>query len=144
MLWAFEKSIFLFFTNFWVTKLKPFSEKGRECVQKHWNKNLVIGSVLEKGFEATLRSKTNVLSVWKGHFSVFCNFLSEEAEIIFWESEVKRSKLFKSKFGDRKLLKKWFSSYIELKNKCSEGLKRAFFIFLQIFEWRSWKRFLWK
>ena len=29
MFWAFEKSIFQFFANFWVTKLKPFFEKVR-------------------------------------------------------------------------------------------------------------------
>ena len=137
MLWAFEKSIFQFFASFWVTKLKPFSGKVRQSVQNYLNQNLVIGSFLENGFEATLSSKTNVLSVWKEHFSVFCKFLSDEVETIFWESEAKCSKLFRSKFGHRKLLRKWFWSYLELKNECSERLKRAFFSFLQIFEWRS-------
>ena len=76
MLWAFEKSIFQFFASFWMTKLKPFSGKVRQSVQDCLNQNLVIGSLLEKGFEATLSSKTNVVSVWKEHFSVFCKFLS--------------------------------------------------------------------
>ena len=47
-------------------------------------------------FAATLSSKTNVLSVWIGHFSVFCKFLSEEVETVCWESEAKRSKLIKN------------------------------------------------
>ena len=144
MFWAFEESIFQFFADFWVIKLKPFSRKERQSVQDYLNQNLVLGSLLENGFEATLSSKTNVASVWKGHFSVFCKFLSNEVETIFWESKAKLSKLFKSKFGHRKLLRKWFWSYLELKNECSERLKRAFFSFLQIFEWRSWNRFLGK
>ena len=136
-----------------------------------------------------------VLSVWKGHFSVFYKFLSNKVETVFWESETdtwkpikfkvdhrklfrkrfwsdlgiknqcserlereicrllqvlsaevetilweskaKHQKLFKSKLGHTNLLRKWFSSYLELKNVCSERLKRAFFGFLQIFEWRS-------
>ena len=46
---------------------------------------MVIGSFLENGFEATLRPKTHVLSAWKRHFSLFCKFLSEKVETIFWE-----------------------------------------------------------
>ena len=144
MFWAFEKSIFQFFANFWVTKLKPFAGKVGQGVKIYWNQNLVRRTFLENGFGATLSSKANLLSVWKKHFSVFCKFLSDEVETIFWESMAKRSKLFKSKFGYRKVLKKWFRSYLELKNEYSERLKRAFFSFLQIFEWRSWNRFLGK
>ena len=142
MFWAFEKSIFQFFPNFWVAKVKPFSGKVWQSIQNYLNQNLVIGSFLENGFEATLSSKTNVVSVWKEHFSVFCKFLSDEVETIFWESEAKLLKLFKSKFGHRKLLRKWFRSYLELKNECCEHLKRAFFSFLQVFEGRSWICFL--
>ena len=144
MFWAFEKCISQFFPNFWVKKLKPFSGKVRQSVQNYLDQNLVIGSFLENGFEATLSSKTNVLSVGKRHFSIFWKCLSDEVETIFRESEAKRSKLFKSKFGRRKFVRKWFWSYLELKNECSERLKRAFFSFLQIFEWRSWNRFLGK
>ena len=50
----------------------------------------------------------NVPSVSKGHFSAVGKFLSDEVETIFWESKAKRSKLFKSKSGHRKLLRKWF------------------------------------
>ena len=141
MFWAFEKTIFQFFANVWVTKLKPFSGKVRQSDQNCLNQNVSIGSFLENGFEATLSSKTNVLSVGKRHFSIFWKCLSDEVETIFRESEAKRSKLFKSKFGHRKLLRKWFWNYLELKNECPERLKKTFFSFLQIFEWRSWNHF---
>ena len=72
------------FVNFWVTKWKPCSGKVRQNVQSYLLKNLVIGSFLEKYFEATLSSKANVLSVWKGHFSVFCKYL-REVETVFRE-----------------------------------------------------------
>ena len=147
MFWALEKCIFQFFANFWVTKLKPFAGKVGQGVKIYWNQNLVIRTFLENGLGETLSSKANLLSVWKNHFSVFCKFLSDEVETIFWESEAEYWNLLKSEFGHIKLLRKCLWSYIELENECSEGLKRAFFSFLQIFEWRSWNRFpgkLWK
>ena len=98
---------------------------------------MVIGRFLENSFGATLSSKTNVVSVWKVHFSVFCKSLSDEVEIIFWESAGKRSKLLKSKFGHTNLLRKWFWSYTDFKSECCDCLKRAFLSFLQIFEWRT-------
>ena len=125
-------------------KLKPFSGKVRQSVQNYLNQNLVIGSFLKNGFEATWSPKTNVLSVWRWHFSAFCIFLSEEVETILWKSEAKHSKLFKSKLGHKKLLRKWFWSYLDHKNECSERLKWAFFIFFAIFEWRSWHHFFGK
>ena len=144
MLWAFEKDIFQFSANFWVTKLKPFFGKVRQNVQNYLNQNLLIWSFLENSFRAIFRSKANVLSVWEGHFSVSCKYLSEEVDTIFWESEVNRWKVFKSKFGHRKLLRKWFWRNLELKNKCSERLNRAFLRFLQIFQWGSGNHFLGK
>ena len=117
MFWALEKCIFQFFANFWVMKLKPFAEKVGESVKIYRNQNLVIRTFLETGFGATLSLKTNLLSIRKKHFLVFCKFLSDEVETIFRESEAKLSKLFKSKFGQRRFLRKWFWSYLELKNE---------------------------
>ena len=144
MLWAFEKSIFQFFPNFWVAKLKPFSGKVTQSVHNYLNQNLVVRRFLENGFEATLSSKMNVLSVWNGYFfQFFCKFLSDKVETVFCKNEAERSEVFKSKFDQRKLLRKWFWSYLELKNEFSERLKRGLLKkFLQIFEWRSWNRFL--
>ena len=94
---------------------------------------MVKGSFLEIGFKATLSSKTNVLSVWKLQFSVFGKILSDEVETIFSESEAQHSKLFKSKFGQRKLLRSWFWSYLELKSERSKRWKRAFLSFFARF-----------
>ena len=101
-----------FSANFRLTKLKPFPGKVKQSVQNYLNQNLVIRSFLENGFDATLSSKTNVLRVWKGHFSVLWKFFSDEVITIFWESEGKHQKLVESKFGQRKLLRKWFWSYL--------------------------------
>ena len=144
MFWAFEEDIFEFFANFWVRKLKPFFREVKQSVQNYLNQNSVIGSFFENCFEPTLSWKTNVLRVSKGHFSVFCKVLGDEVETIFWESEAKRSILFKSRFAHRKVLRKFFWSYLDLKNECCKCLERDFFSFLQIFEWGSWNHFLGK
>ena len=136
--------MFQFFANFGVAKLKPFFGKARQSFADHLNSKLVIGTFLENDFEATFKSKTNILNIWTGKFLIYCKFLIGEVETIFWESEAKWGKLFKSWFGHRKLLKKSFWGYFKLKNECSERLKRACFSFLQVFDWRSWNRFLGK
>ena len=142
VLWVLEKSIFCFFANFSLKKLKPPFGKVRQSIQSHLNQSLVIGMFVENGFEAMLSSKTSVVIVWKGHFLVFWRFLSDEVETIFWEIKRKRSKLFQWKFGHKKLLRKCLWSYLQLKNECCECLKRAFSVFLQIFHWRSWNHLL--
>ena len=45
-----------------------------ESVKSYLNHNFIKGSFLENGFEATLSSKTSVLSVWKGFFQCCANF----------------------------------------------------------------------
>ena len=116
MFWAFEKSIFrCFFSNYWVTKLKPFSRKVSQSERNCLNQNLAISSILENSFEATLSSKTNVLSVWKRHFSVQFKFLSDEVETVFWESETEPSKSSEFKVDHRKLLRKRFWSDLRSK-----------------------------
>ena len=72
MLWALEKSIVQFFANFWLMKLKPFFGEDRQSYQGYLNQNLVVGSLLENGFEATLSWQTSFVSIWKEHFSDFC------------------------------------------------------------------------
>ena len=113
--WTFEYGVFRFFANFWVAKLKRLSVKARQSVKNCSKQNLVIRSLLETGFGAILRSKMNVLNLWKWHFSVFYKFVRDEIESAFWENEVNRSKLFKAKVGHRKNLRKWFWSYLEVK-----------------------------
>ena len=67
-------------------------------------------------------------------FQFFFKILIEEVGNIFWEGEAKCPKVFKSKVGHRKLLKKWFQKYLQLKTESSERLKRALFSCLKIFE----------
>ena len=70
--WTFEIGIFQFFYKFLSDEVETvFWENETEPSKPI---KLVIGNFLEKGFEATLRSKMNVLRVSKGTFSVFCNF----------------------------------------------------------------------
>ena len=91
-----------------MTNLKPSSGKVKESIQRYFNQSIVIRSYLENDFEATLSSKMNIVNVWEGHFTVFCKFLRDQVDITFKESESNCPKLFKSKFGHRKFLRKWF------------------------------------
>ena len=142
MLWVFEKDSFQILPNRWVTKLQPFAEKVSKSVQNYWNQSLIIGRLLENGFEAISSSKRNVVSIWKGQFSVFSKVFSDKVESSFWVSELKRSKLFKSKFGHRKLRRNRFWSNFELKNECSKHSKKSFFSFLLILSDEVEKNFL--
>ena len=128
-----QKRILQIFATFWVMMLKGFPGKVRQNVQNYLNQNLVIWSLLENGFEVTLSSKANILSLWKEHFSVFWKFLSDYVETIFWKSEAKRWTLLKPKFSHRKFLRKWLWSYLELKDECCECLKRAFVFYFANF-----------
>ena len=121
------KRKFFVFCNFWVTKLKPFSGKVRKSIKNCLNQNLVIASFLGNGFEATLISKTNFMSLWNGHFSDFCIFLRDEVKTVFWERKTEPLLSFKFKFGHRKLLRKQFWYYLGMKNESSEHWKSAFF-----------------
>ena len=78
--------------------------------------------------------KLIVINLWKWHFSDLCKFLIGNVDTLIRESEVKRWKLFKSKFGHRKYFRKWFWSYLDAKNEFFEQFKIAFLIFFTIFE----------
>ena len=60
-------------------------------------------------------TKNNVLSVLKEHYWAVFKFLRDEVKSIFWESKAKRSKLFKSKSGAGKLLRKYFWTDLDVK-----------------------------
>ena len=136
MFWPFENHISHFFVaNFWVTKLKKTFVKARQSIQNCLNPIWGIKSIIESDFQATVRSKTVLLNLWKWHFSVFCAFLSDLTKIVFWER-----KPFKSNLGYWKHFRKWFLRYLTL------GQKRMFWAFanftiFQICEWQSWNLF---
>ena len=66
--------------------------------------------VLRKYFCIGLELKKWMFCAFKKVIFQFYSFkfFGEEVGTTFWETEAKHSKLFKSKFGDRKLLRKWF------------------------------------
>ena len=124
---------FFNFLQVLIDEVKSTSWKNEAKCQKLFKLKFHHKNLLRKSFESTLSSNPNALSVWKANFLLFCKFLSDEVETIFWESDAKRSKRFKSKFGSMKLLTKWFWSNLQLKNECSEYLKRTFFLFFFFF-----------
>ena len=103
------KRIFFSFLQIFSDKVKTIFWESQQIVQKYLNQNVIIGSFQEHGgFEATLMSKANDPSVWKGHFSIYCIFLSDEVETVFSRIEARYSKEVESKFDDRKLLRNRF------------------------------------
>ena len=125
-----------FFYHFWESEArcsKLFKFKvGHRMHSRKW-----LWSYLELKTDCSECLKKTLLS--------YCEVLGDEVETTSWKSDAKRQKLFKLKFGYKKLLRKWFWSYSELKNECSERLKRAFFVvFFQIIEWQSWNHSLGK
>ena len=129
MFWAFEKGIFQFFANFWVTKLKPFSGKFRQSVQSDLYQNLVIGNFLENDFETILSSKMSFVSVWKDHFLAFWKFLSGKVETIFWKSYAKRSKLLNQNLVVGSFLENDFEGTFKSKRSIASLWKKHFSVF---------------
>ena len=155
VLWVLEKSIFCFFANFSLKKLKPPFGKVRQSIQIHLNQSLVIGMFVENGFEAILSSKTSVVIVWKEHFSVFCKLFSDKVETIFWESEAKRSRLLKLKCGYRSFLKNGFEATLSWNTNVLSLWKEHLSVFCKFLSdeveticWKSYakrsKLFKWK
>ena len=86
---------------------------------------MVLKIILENDFEASSSSIRNVLDLWKWHFLDFFQIFEQQS----CESKPKHQKLIKSKFRNRNLLRKWFWSFDELKNKYCGRLKIVLFIF---------------
>ena len=60
--------------------------------------------------------KRNVLRVWKGHFPVFCKFLSDEVETVFWENNQLNQDQLNSKLVIASFLENGFSD-LEIKKR---------------------------
>ena len=119
LFWGFKCDTFHIFVNFWGTKLKLFSGKANQNLQNGFILKFASRGILETGFEVTLKSKTNALSVSKWIFYFFCTFFSEQVQKVFKESKAKNTKLCKSEVGHRKDFKKWFWNYLEVKSRCT-------------------------
>ena len=98
---------FTFFVKFQGTNLKPFSGEANQTLHGFILK-FARGSIFEIRFEATLNSKTNVLTVWKWMFKFFCTFFSGQVESVLGEIKAKHTKLCKFEEGHRKHFRKWF------------------------------------
>ena len=133
LLWAFKCNIFHFFVNFRGMKLKPFSWKENQSLQNRFILKFARGSILEIGFEVSLKTKKNVLSVW------IWSFLFWKC---FWGKQGKVQNCVNPKLDIENIFCFW--NYLKVKSRCSEPLKVAIFSFLQIFEWWSWNCLLWK
>ena len=144
MLLAFGNGAFDLFANFWVTKLKLFSGKVRQSIEDYLNPKLVIGSISEICFEANLRSKRMSWAFGKSIFHFFEIFEWWSLKPFIGKARQSVKNILDPKVGHMKIFRKWFWSYLQLKTKCSEPLKMAFFSFLQIFKRWSWNRFLGK
>ena len=70
---AFQNRIFHVFANFSATMWGKWGKWGKKSKLFKFD-----------GFEATLRSKANVANIWKCHFLIFCKFLSNKVETVFW------------------------------------------------------------
>ena len=132
MFWAFEKGMFKFFVKFWVSKLKPFSGKAWQPSRPSKFK---VGD--RKLFRTWFWSNLEIKHEFSEHLKMdifnFLQFLGDEVEAIFWESEAKHRKQLKTKFGHRNFLRKWFLTFFELKNQYCGRLKIALFKFFAIF-----------
>ena len=81
-------------------------------------------------FQAVLKSKTNVLSVWKRHISPVRKFLSDKFESIFWVSKTKLWNFFKSRDSRGKHFGKWFWCYLTWKANVLSVGKWSCFLFV--------------
>ena len=99
MFWPFEKTIFEFFANLWMTMLKAFSGKVRQSVQNFLNQNLVTGSFLQNALKVSWAQKRTFWAFENTIFKCFATCWATKLKQFSWKvresSEAKRSKLFK-------------------------------------------------
>ena len=143
--WMFWRLKIDFFAHFSVNKLKMFLGKARQNIQNCVNPKSDIENILENCFETTLRSRVNVLLNLEGNFQFFVHFWAMKLKPLTVKAKPSVQKSLNPKLimVHGKHFRKCFQSN-PVKPECSELLKRAFFSFLQIFEWRSWNQFLGK
>ena len=97
-----------------------FWENGSKLFKSKFIHRKVFG----KWFPRYLQLKNECSECLKKAFSSFLQFLSDEVETAFWESETEPLRPIKFKVGHKKLFRKWFSSDLEVKNKYSKHLER--------------------
>ena len=122
---TFEKDIFNFFAHFWATKLKPFPGKVRQSVKDCLNESLIIENFWKTCYETTLRSKANVLSVLKWHFSIFCKFWKTKLKLFVGKATTVYYKALKTVS-----IKIWsYDAFYKFLFRLPWGQKRMFWTF---------------
>ena len=101
-------------------------------------------SNLRNAFEATWKPNMNVLIFWKLYFCFFANFWVTKLKSYSGKSTQKPWDCLDQIFVIGSILKKYFPSYLETRNACSENFKIKLVTFSQIFEWWSWNSLLGK
>ena len=126
---TFEKDIFNFFAHFWATKLKPFPGKVRQSVKDCLNESLIIENFWKTCYETTLRSKANVLSVLKWHFSIFCKFWKTKLKLFIGKATTVYYKTLKTVS-----IKIWsYDTFYKFLFRLPWGQKRMFWTFFANF-----------
>ena len=87
-LWRFKCDIFHIFCKFSGNEVETVFRKSKWEPPKWFH--FKVCQKFQKSFEATLKSKTNTLSVWKWIFEFLCTFFSEQVENDFGESKAKQ------------------------------------------------------
>ena len=140
-----SKRLFWVFCKFFSDEVKTVFWESDRKRSKLLNSKFDHKELLWKWCWSYLELKNEFSERLKAAF--FCFFpklFSNEVKAVFLKSEAKCSKLFKSKIDHTKLLRKWLSNYLEIKNECFGHLKRVFLSGFPTFECRSWNRFLGK
>ena len=90
---------------------KRYWKHGKLIKSKIWDRNY-FRKYIWSYFDVKKRNYKRLKMAF--FYLLFFRKLTDEVETIFWKKEVKRSKLFESKFSHRKHFWKWFWSYLEL------------------------------
>ena len=62
---VWKDHFFFFFTNFWVTKLKPFSGKARQCCKNFFIKIYFVENIWENAFQSLFdHSRQSLLEIF--------------------------------------------------------------------------------
>ena len=125
-----------------MTKLKKIFWKSEGKHLKLFESKFGHRKLFIKLFSTYLQLKNECCVCLETAFFSFLQICKWQSWNHFLGKWAKHSKLFKSKFGHKKLHRMWIWSYLELKDECSKPLKRASLSYFQSFECRSWNHFL--
>ena len=128
--------------------MKPFSEKENQSLQKYKKLDQNIETKVGRWnhfrirFWSYLKVKSNCFEDSNVIFFTFLvNFWGTKLKPFSGKANQSLQNGFILTFARGSILENWFWSYLEVKNECCKCLKMDFLIFLNIFQWTSWKCF---